>query len=83
MKPYDNESETIQIADLTIENRTDRVSLYGSLDLTRDCKGLAAARELKAVVDTVVTLLEKEASNGKLPKEIVLEQTVTVNNPFA
>ncbi|MDK9718778.1 MAG: hypothetical protein OEL57_12865 [Trichlorobacter sp.] len=83
MKPYANESETIQIADLTIENRTDRVSLHGSLDLTRDCKGLAAAHELKAVVDAVVTLLEKEASNGKLPEEIVLEQTVTVDNPFA
>lgn len=83
MKPYANESETIQIADLTIENRTDRVSLYGSLDLTRDCKGLAAAQELKAVVDAVVTLLEKETSNGELPEEIALEQTVAINNPFA
>lgn len=61
----------------------DRVSFFGSLDLTRDCKGLAAADELKAVVDAVVTQLEKEAANGKLPKEIVLEQTVTVSNPFA
>jgi hypothetical protein len=31
--PFANESESIQIGDLTVENRLDRVSIYGSPDL--------------------------------------------------
>jgi len=54
MKPFANESETIQIADLTIENRTDRVTLYGSIDLTRDKEGLENAQELKRIIEAVV-----------------------------
>jgi hypothetical protein len=32
---------------LTIENGTDRISIYGSIDLTRDKRGLAHAQALK------------------------------------
>src|SRR4051794_4282295 len=39
---------------LTVESRTDRVSVYGGLDLTRDKRGLAHARELEALPDRVV-----------------------------
>ena len=33
--PAYNESESLGIGDLTIENRTDRISIYGNIDLTR------------------------------------------------
>ena len=33
ISPFTNESESLGIADLTIENRTDRISIYGSIDL--------------------------------------------------
>ena len=48
------------IGGLTVENRTDRVSVYGGLDLTRDKRGLAHARELEALLDRVVRALEAE-----------------------
>jgi len=41
--PFQNESNTLQTGDLRIENR---VSFYGSLDVTRDKEGLANARQL-------------------------------------
>jgi hypothetical protein len=37
--PYANEEDSLQIGDLTLENRVDRISLYGSLDLTLDKDG--------------------------------------------
>lgn len=76
--PFRNESECLQIGGLTIENRVDRLSVYGSLDITRDKEGLAAARDLKAVIDLAVAELEK----SDLPDRVTLEQTEKVENPF-
>jgi hypothetical protein len=50
LSPYANESESIGIGELTIENRTDRVTLYGSVDLTRDKEGLKHARTLNRML---------------------------------
>ena len=67
ISPFTNESESLGVADLTIENRTDRVSIYGNIDLTRDKAGLEHARMLKAVLDKVVQVLESEKN---LPDKI-------------
>ncbi len=77
--PYQNESDCVQIGELTIENRVDRVSVYGSIDLTKDKAGLAATRELKKIIDA--TLAELEESD--LPGKITLAESETVENPFA
>jgi hypothetical protein len=37
--PFADEAASITIDKLTIENGTDRITLYGSLDLTRDKVG--------------------------------------------
>lgn len=76
--PYKNESESIQLADLTIENRLDRISIYGSIDLTKDKIGLDYARELKKVIDQ--TLEELESSD--LPDKVAIKKMQTVKNPF-
>ena len=36
IRPFENEEESLSIGGLTVENRTDRVELYGSVHLTRD-----------------------------------------------
>jgi len=77
--PFANESESIQYGDLTIENRTDRVSIYGSIDLTLDKPGLDHARRLKAILDLTVTAMEKV----DLPDSIAVIEPETVKNPFA
>jgi hypothetical protein len=80
ISPFANESESLGIGDLTIENRTDRVSIYGNIDLTRDKTGLEHARMLKAVLDEVVQALETEKS---LPDKIAPPDTPDeVANPF-
>lgn len=77
--PYGNETDCLQIADLSIENRLDRISVYGSIDLWKDKGGLKAAREIKAVIDQIVERLEKEG----LPDKVELAKAETVPNPFA
>lgn len=79
IKPFRNESDCLQIDDLTIENRSDRVSFFGSLDITRDRNGLALARQLREILD--LTLRELESVD--LPEQITLAASRSVKNPFA
>lgn len=78
IRPYANEEESLEIGDLTVENRLDRVSLYGSLELTKDKRGLKAARQLKLLVDETVAALEAV----ELPDEVETLPTDRVPNPF-
>lgn len=77
---YQNESDSFTIgSDLTIENRLDRISVNGSLELTKDKEGLQYAYALKRIVDSAI-----EALKGKdLPKHIEIAVSETVENPFA
>jgi hypothetical protein len=80
ISPFTSESESLSIGDLTIENRTDRISIYGNIDLTRDKAGLEHARLLQAVLDKVVQALESERN---LPDEIAEpDMPDEVANPF-
>ena len=82
MKPYANESEVLQIEGLTIENRTDRISIHGEIDFTRDKNGLEKIREFKTIIDATLKILEGDAHKGNLQDEIAITPTVTVDNPF-
>ena len=77
--PFANESEAWQVDGLTIENRTDRVSIYGSLDITRDRRGLEKARRLARLFDAILERLSQE----ELPEEMAPPTKVeVVDNPF-
>ncbi|CAO3372726.1 hypothetical protein [Azospirillum argentinense] len=77
--PFADEADSLQIDDLTVENRTDRVSLYGSIALTKDRAGLAHARALKAILDAVIAALEDEEN---LPEAVATKPPDKVPNPF-
>jgi hypothetical protein len=77
--PFKNESDCIQIGELTIENRVDRVSIFGSIDITLDKAGLAVANELKSIIDSTLANMEKI----ELPDKITIAPAESVNNPFA
>lgn len=79
-KPYANEADVLRIGELEIENRVDRVTLTGDVELTRDKAGLALARELLSLVDGVVKALE---ADKQLPEVVELKAARTVKNPFA
>lgn len=80
-KPFADDAASLGIGgEMTIENGTERVAIYGSLDLTRDKGGLALARQLKAVLDAAVRALE---ADKHLPDHVAPpEAPPTVRNPF-
>ena len=78
--PFADDAASVSIAKLTIENGTDRIALYGSLDLTQDRQGLAHARALKAILDQAVHMLEAQPD---LPEAVPAAAAPRgVANPF-
>lgn len=86
MDYFQNESEVMIIKgenhDLNIENRFDRVSLYGSVDITRDAEGLAQALRLKGVVDGMVAVLSEEQGQGAFVEKVTPARVDEAQNPF-
>ena len=79
MKPYANESDVLQIGGLQVENRLDRITISGDIDLTRDAAGLADARALQSLLASVVAALEAAKD---LPQRLPPPAVKTANNPF-
>jgi hypothetical protein len=79
IKPFDNEEESVTIGDLSIENRLDRVELYGSLQITKDKTGLRLAQELRQLLDAAVKSLQAQKD---LPEHVSITPPDKVKNPF-
>ena len=80
LTPFADDAASLSIGKLTIENGTNCLALYGTLDLTRDKQGLAHARALKALLDQAVQVLEADKT---LPDAIPAPAAAkTVANPF-
>ncbi|CAN7396985.1 hypothetical protein [Massilia sp. LjRoot122] len=78
-KPFANEADVLEIGNLMLENRLDRITISGDLDLTADQAGLAAARRLHEQLGAIVAALEARELPDRLPPPDVK----TVDNPFA
>ncbi|MGJ9416485.1 hypothetical protein ACHAC9_01780 [Massilia sp. CMS3.1] len=76
--PYANEADVLQVDNLMIENRLDRITISGDVDLTADKVGLAHARRLKEVIDAVLEKLDSQA----LPERLPPPDVTSVANPF-
>ncbi|MGX9219481.1 hypothetical protein ACWV27_13895 [Massilia varians] len=78
-KPFANEADVLEIGNLMLENRLDRITISGDVDLTADKAGLALARRLHAQLGAVVVALEAR----ELPERLPPPDVETVDNPFA
>ena len=83
-KPYSNDDDVLNIQGdaLTLSNGTTRVVLNGTLELTRDQRGLKAALALKEAVDAIVASLQAQKN---LPAKVEDEPDAkpgVVQNPF-
>lgn len=76
---YENEADSFQIDSLSVENRLDRISIYGSLELTKDRHGLESALKLKRIIDAAIDALKRDKN---LPEHIEIKPSDSVQNPF-
>jgi len=79
--PFKNESDALTLGDLKIENREDRIAVYGTLQITRDRAGLGAAKALQELFGQIIKELEDEHD---LPLTVasVEQPAMKVKNPF-
>ena len=81
MKPfqaYANESDVRNVGGLQIENRLDRITISGAVDITADQAGLAHALELQRLIDATVKRLQAL----DLPPTLPPPPVERVPNPF-
>lgn len=78
-KPYANEADVLHIGRLMIENRVDRITLSGDVDLTLDQVGQAAAKELHALLGAVLQAMDAAVP---LPAVLPAPEVGKVANPF-
>jgi hypothetical protein len=76
--PFANEADVLNIGKLMVENRVDRVTLSGDVDLTMDQAGLAHARALHQLLGDVLAKLER----AELPAKLAPPAVRMVANPF-
>jgi hypothetical protein len=78
--PYENESDVVGVGpDLAVENRLDRVTLAGSVDLTLDRAGLEKAEALRTLLEQVCRALR---DREPLPPQVTTVPPASVDNPF-
>lgn len=56
--PFSDDVSQSMLQELTFENQGDAVSIYGSLQITKDAEGLARAKQLAHIVHQAITYLE-------------------------
>lgn len=77
--PFQNESDAISMGDLNIENRLDRVSIYGELHISDDIDGYVASIALSELVSSIVNILKADKD---IPDSIQIVAPELVSNPF-
>jgi len=80
--PFADDTATMAIGEFNVENGRQAVSLYGSLDVTRDQIGLDRARQIAAVLNTVIQALEAVPDLPAVAPVVAGPATKTVKNPF-
>jgi len=80
--PFANDSDSVTINGLTLENGVLTIAIYGNAEITHDQAGLAAATALRDILDLAIAKL---IANNDLPKKIsaIDPKAVTpAENPF-
>lgn len=81
---FSNDDDVLNIQGdaLTVSNGTTRVTLNGTLALTRDQRGLKAALVLKQALDSIVGALQAQADLPERVKDEPDAKPGVIDNPF-
>ena len=79
--PFANNHQSMQVGNLVIENQTDKVTIYGDIDITHDEAGRAAIEELHQLTSAILAALETQNLEASSNDNNDRSDT-TVPNPF-
>jgi len=83
-KAFTNDVDVLNIQGdaLSVTNGTTRIVISGTLELTRDQRGLKAALALKQSLDSVVAALQAQADLPERIKDEPDAKPGVIDNPF-
>jgi hypothetical protein len=77
--PFADSTSSFQLDELTFENQGERMSIYGSVQITLDQQGLKLAKALQQILNATVDYLEQQ----DLPERITPpDDAEELDNPF-
>ncbi|WP_198332617.1 hypothetical protein [Psychrobacter aquimaris] len=82
--PFANDHQSMQIGELVIENQTDKIIIYGDIDLTLDAAGYEQAQQLHELTSKIIQAFENndEYNNQHQSKEKDDQLDKNIDNPF-
>ncbi|MGP4970956.1 hypothetical protein [Psychrobacter aquimaris] len=82
--PFANDHQSMQIGELVIENQTDKIIIYGDIDLTLDATGYEQAQQLHELTSKIIQAFENngEYNNQHKSKEKDDQLDKNIDNPF-
>ncbi|UOO90464.1 hypothetical protein LVJ82_05685 [Vitreoscilla massiliensis] len=76
---FADDSSSYTLANLTLENNGDSVSIYGDIQIARDAQGLQQLLELQHIINQAVATLQADA---QLPEQLAAAPVNEIDNPF-
>lgn len=83
--PFANDHQSMQIGELVIENQTDKIIIYGDIDLTLDATGYEQAQQLHELTSKIIQAFENNSiyNNSQYKsKEKDDRLDKNIDNPF-
>lgn len=83
--PFANNSQSMQVGDLIIENQKDKIIIYGDIDLHLNAQGYKQAQQLHELTAKILQAFvdsKKDSNNEALSKENNDREDKTIDNPF-
>ena len=83
--PFANDHQSMQIGELIIENQTDKIIIYGDIDLTLDATGYEQAQQLHELTSKIIQAFENisiynNSQHKSKEKDDRLDKNI--DNPF-
>lgn len=85
IEPFANNHQSMQIGDLVIENQTDKVIIYGDIDLQLNTVGYEQAQQLHALSSQILQAFAKHPEYSKNISESKANNDPSdenIDNPF-
>ena len=85
IEPFVNNSQSMQIGELVIENQTDKIIIYGDIDLHFDETGHEQAKQLHELMTKILQAFEDNSQYSKNvteSKDNNDRADVIIDNPF-
>ena len=87
--PFANNHQSMQIGELIIENQTDKIIIYGDIDVHLDASGYEQAKQLHELASKILQAFDypnkyKKTDNNKISesKSKNDQSDDTIDNPF-